>query len=365
MIKYKKLNFFSKYKEEVWGNLINNIKKIKKNELSQKILVKFKENLLEFKNFYNKLKIKYYFFMKKRFFFKFNFLKRRKLNYFKNIYPLKKNINNNYKKYNWLLELNKIKFQIYNKNNFFDLFNNIFNFFFILKKKLIKFLKLKKNYLNQKSCFFVYFDMINLNLNLKFKEFKNQIYFKIMKYENFKNTFFYNVHIIKPKKQKDRRNFFIINKIYWKKISLFYGFKKPNKFIKIYYNKFLLKYNTIYDYLFLLERRLEIFLSRINFLSSIYFIKQFILNKKVLVNNASVFYINYLINIKDIITIERKIFKWVYKNFKFRLKKKFIFLNNPRYIEVDYKLLCAIFIKKPEYKWLTKPFDIEKIPDLI
>jgi ribosomal protein S4 len=145
---------------------------------------------------------------------------------------------------------------------------------------------------------------------------------------------------------------------------LFFGFKKIKKFLwlwnknKKHLNQNYYKFN---DFLFILESRLEIFLLRLNFFNSIYFIKQFIISKNIFINNMRVFRPDFHLKIFDIVNINYKYFNWLFKNIKYKLNKFSIFLNIPKYIEIDWALLTSILIKKPSILELNKPYKINNI----
>jgi ribosomal protein S4 len=171
--------------------------------------------------------------------------------------------------------------------------------------------------------------------------------------------FFYCVHIAAPEKKKKKWSLFGLRQIYYKKLSLFFGFVKFNKFINLYNKIKKIKNNAEYFFYLFLESRLETFLLRINFLPSIYFIKRFILSGNIFVNNKKIIYHNFILKPNNILSIQKNKFFDVYKSLKFNLKRKNIFINSPKYIEVDYKLLMAMLVRKPTYNELTHPMSFE------
>ena len=120
----------------------------------------------------------------------------------------------------------------------------------------------------------------------------NNLKFIIKKKLNLRRekTFFYSVHIAAPRKKTKKWSLFALKNIYYKKISLFFGFKKIASFLKLY-EQVKASWGKNESILFLfLECRLENFLFRLNFFPSIYFIKRFILSNNIFVNNKKINY---------------------------------------------------------------------------
>lgn len=363
MIKYYKYSIYKIYNDELWGYLINNTNYSKiKNKLLLQLQFYLKKNyfyknkkwirykkykfIKKIKNFnfafifYNKrrlwwirLKLKKIFNLKKKKRFKnFKFIK-----FFYNFFFIKRNFNFNFKFvniFNFYKKKQNILSKIYiYKNRFY--FFKIQNFFNFIKKIFFKF---------------------------KFYKIKRKLK-KILKVDmKFEKQFFYNVHIIKPRpKIKKKKN--DLKKKPFKLLALFFGFKNIKKFKKLLKRKVIKKYlmsNKFNDFLYFLESRLETFLFRNNFFYSIYFIKQFIYSKNIFVNNMIIFRPDYKLNLFDIVNINYKYFKWLFKNIKYKLKNKLIFINIPNYILVDWALLISQLIKKPLLKQINKPFKFSK-----
>lgn len=189
----------------------------------------------------------------------------------------------------------------------------------------------------------------------------NNLKFIIKKKLNLRRekTFFYSVHIAAPRKKTKKWSLFALKNIYYKKISLFFGFKKVAGFLKLY-EQVKSSWGKNESILFLfLECRLENFLLRLNFFPSIYFIKRFILLNNIFINNKIINYSSYLLNYNEIVSINKRYFKFVYYTLKRGLKCRKLFLNNPSFIEVDYKLLVAILIRAPDHLSLTHPVSFD------
>jgi len=109
----------------------------------------------------------------------------------------------------------------------------------------------------------------------------------------------------------------------------------------------------------MLEAKLDNFLFRLNFLPSVYFIKKFIKNGNVFVNNKKITFDSYLLEFSQLVSINKRYFRYVYCSLKSRLKKRLVLLNHPDFAEVDYKLLTAMLIRNPTPRSLTRPVSFE------
>lgn len=190
---------------------------------------------------------------------------------------------------------------------------------------------------------------------------KNNAQFMIKKRLNLRKQkiFFYSIHIAAPKKKVKKWSLFGLKNIYYKKISLFFGFKSASGFLR-FYNKYSKSWG-VDDFvaLSLLESRLETFLLRLNLFPSTYFIKNFILHKNVFVDNRVISYSSHILKLNEIVSFNRKYHKRLYAYIKHALKSKRVFINCPSFIEADYKLLVAMLIRRPDLNSLTKPMSFE------
>lgn len=139
-----------------------------------------------------------------------------------------------------------------------------------------------------------------------------------------------------------------------KYLQLFYLLttKKFQYTIKSYLNQ---KYNLFNSFFFYLESRLMTFLYRINLFCSMYFIRQLIQHHYITVNGNNITSPDFCLrNIKDVVSISFKSQK--HKNYwlkQLTLNQKYIrsiLVNYPKYIEINYRLLIAKFVRKP-YKY--------------
>lgn len=361
MYKFYKQRLYKKYNDEIWGNLVAS-KKFSYNKRST--LLYYKSVTLR-----SRLKIKT----------KFNYFRRGFL----------KHLNQSLLQFKTFRK--KLKLIGFNKKKRFPLntSSNSSNSFFSIKKRRTFFKKnkiffvLKFNLSVIRGLKFVYKATNGSILSLRHRKnflfkrvfpekkliaFKttnflraNNLKFIIKKKLNLRRekTFFYSVHIAAPRKKTKKWSLFALKNIYYKKISLFFGFKKIASFLKLY-EQVKASWGKNESILFLfLECRLENFLFRLNFFPSIYFIKRFVLSGNIFVNNKNINYSSYLLNYNEIVSINKKYLKFVYYTLKRGMKKKKIFLNNPGFIEVDYKLLVAMLIRAPDYLSLTRPVSFD------
>jgi ribosomal protein S4 len=154
-------------------------------------------------------------------------------------------------------------------------------------------------------------------------------------------------------KRKKRKNF---EKDFIKQIHIllffriFYGDFSIKKF-----KRYLKRVNTRrIDYrsktIFLLESRLDVLLYRLNLVKNPREARNFIKGKKILINDYLITKLNYQLYINDMISLHIKYKKFFYRRLVFRLQRKQILFNYPRYLEVSYKLLKCIFILYPKKK---------------
>jgi small subunit ribosomal protein S4 len=187
---------------------------------------------------------------------------------------------------------------------------------------------------------------------------RNRIQYLFKRKINLKtyNVFFYKTYMVMPQAKKRTTSLFNIKTQYYKKLSVFYGFVNPKQFFSVYKRFLVSTKNNFFSLFSLLEGRLQVILFRLNFVPNIYFSKQIILHKNVYLNNRIINNIHYVPRYNEVISINKKYTKLIYFNLYRLLRKRSIFLNFPRYYDVDYKLFVALMIKLPQISDLTLPF---------
>jgi ribosomal protein S4 len=360
MYKFYKHRLYKKYQDELWGHIISK-KSFSYNKRS--ILLNYRDIILK-----SRLRIK-----TKFKYFRRGFLKN--LNY---TLLLLKFFRKNIRLFSFKKrESSSVALSLSNKifknkrKNFFRNSKTLgllkFSIFFLEAKDLNKifldqFSRIS-NYLNIYLCSKTSnFPVINVNRKLVFRKSKNflrvnNLQFVIKKKLNLRKqkVFFYSVHIAAPKKKTKKWSLFALKNIYYKKISLFFGFRKVVDFFKVYNSAVNLSRGNSFAVFLMLEGRLENFLMRLNLFPSIYFIKKFIQYGNVFVNNKVINYASYNLNFNEIVSFNKRYYKKMYFFIKFQLKHRKIILNLPPFIEADYKLLVAMLIRNPTELSLTKP----------
>lgn len=114
------------------------------------------------------------------------------------------------------------------------------------------------------------------------------------------------------------------------------------------------------NFFFIFERRLDVFLYRIHFASSVKEARSLIKQGKYSVNGIIVKHPAYLLKLNDEITISDLAFK---KELFNRIEKQFesnsILWYAPPYVEVNYRLFCASFIRFPKKEEIIYPYSID------
>lgn len=107
-----------------------------------------------------------------------------------------------------------------------------------------------------------------------------------------------------------------------------------------------------------MESRLDILLYRTNLFKSIFFVKQFIKHRGVLVNGLCLSETNYQVRVGDIILIPGHIYKKFYQHFLKKLKRNRILTNVPKYVEINYQMGAFTIIKIPRGGEISYPFRV-------
>jgi ribosomal protein S4 len=360
MYKFYKHKLYKKYQDELWGHIISK-KSFSYNKKS--ILLNYRDIILR-----NRLRIK-----TKFKYFRRGFLKN--LNYTLLLFKFfRKNIRVfSFKRRQSLsvpLSLSSKRFKT--KRKVFFKTSKIasllkFNIFYANTVAFNK-VFIKHNYcLSSSSNIYtqtklLYFPIISVNRGLVFYKSKNflrvnNLQFVIKKKLNLRKQkiFFYSVHIAAPKKKTKKWSLFALKNIYYKKVSLFFGFRKVVDFFKVYNLAGALAKGNSFAVFLMLEGRLENFLMRLNLFPSIYFIKKFIEYGNVFVNSKIINYTSYHLNFNEIVSFNKKYYKKLYFFIKSKLRQRKVIINAPSFVEVDYKLLVAMLIRNPDELALTKP----------
>jgi len=326
-MKIKKFFIYKKYLDEIWGKLVS--KKFSRTKL------------LVFENYKKKLL--------KRFFLQ------SKYSYFK-IKPIQ-----SIKTYRFFYRnLDFIQNQVRN----FDIFKKIYSVRNVVGLKIMLlrlYAETDKSVLN-----FNFKNLKPLNLQYYFS-WLNNFFFKpnfaklnfIRKIKvNGGVEFFYSTHIIKPSTKSKTLTLFYYKYSYYRKVSVFFGFKRVSDFMR-YYKKFKIFQLTETDLYVIFQLKLDNFLNTLNLFPSIYFIQKFILGGNVFVNNSVMCFSDYLLGINQLVCFDRRYFSLIFFYLVRNLKFKKVFLNYPSFVEIDYKTLICLIFKLPDFRTINHPFSFD------
>lgn len=290
------------------------------------------------------------------------------------------------KKKNYLKFDNKFKkkLSLNNKNFWLNFFYNysfinadIINLFpittdrnYVIKNSIHKILRLNKMVAIKNKILNKYYYLIkraknHLNLYNKFKTLppwiKKNPFYNMGYHKNFiANDINLTTHIILDSTvyrntpvtyRKKSVNFLREYKKLNLKLSLYYGFFSKKKII--YFVKELKKnrYNSILK----LVGRLSFFIYSVNLENNIFIIQKMIKKGYFLVNKKIIFNPDHVLNLNDIVSINKLFFKKFYDKYKNNLKAKKIFLNFPLYIEFNYKILSGSIWRNPKFEEVVPP----------
>jgi len=120
------------------------------------------------------------------------------------------------------------------------------------------------------------------------------------------------------------------------KLRRFYGNLKKRNFKRLFRERGLTDKFLNFSFAYFLESRLDVLLYRANFFTSIFTARQFVNHKKVFVNGLIQSKVAIKLFLLDMITVSN--YLYFYSMLKTRLENKKVFVNYPRYLEVNYKL---------------------------
>ena len=144
-----------------------------------------------------------------------------------------------------------------------------------------------------------------------------------------------------------------------KKISLFYGYLRL-KYIKKQVNLVVGKKKVAKNshikrnqfFLSLMEKRLDVVLYRTHFIFSIRNAQQFILHKHIQVNGIVTTNPSYVLKKGDVVTINPKMQKSVYRN----VAQSHIWPLPPKYLQVNYKTFEIMFVENIDFQNISTSY---------
>lgn len=174
----------------------------------------------------------------------------------------------------------------------------------------------------------------------------------------YKKKFLYEINTKEKEFKRNIRRFRSKEHFTLFKLSVFYGNIKIKSF-KPFLNV-TAKNQRIWAGVtpFLLESRLDILLYRTNLFKSIFFIKQFIKHRGVLVNGLCLYETNYQVRVGDIILIPGNIYQKFYQKFLNNLRINRILTHIPKYVEMNYQIGAFMIVRLPRGGEISYPFNV-------
>jgi len=213
-----------------------------------------------------------------------------------------------------------------------------------------------------------------MSIKTKYSTKRKYIRMSFNKYNIYNLASFYKVNRYFKKKRFKIRSYIYKSKLLAKqRLRRYYGnlrelqLKKLYRLAIWYRKKFNKKSLSVKKYLLMnLERRLDAALFRLCLTPSIFASRQLISHGHVLVNGKKVRTPSYMLNVNDLIQINKKSFHLIKKfnllkkkSIKRRLIKQFGLMIVPKYFIVNFKILSAIFIKIPRVREIPYPFKVK------
>ena len=148
------------------------------------------------------------------------------------------------------------------------------------------------------------------------------------------------------------------------KLKAYYGNINERQFRNIYRKALSKKGDTTENLIALLESRLDTVIYRAKFATTVFSARQMINHGMFLVNKKRITAKGFLLNPGDVVEVADIFWLRTFKNILKRLKKNTFFIPPPMYLEVDFKTLCGIFVRRPLINEIPYPvsmnFDLVK-----
>lgn len=175
-----------------------------------------------------------------------------------------------------------------------------------------------------------------------------------------KKRFVFRVDVINPKRKRGKlSNFYKLLKER-RKILAFYGFVRKYQLKRILKVSKELQGNVIDNTILSLEMRLITVIYRMNFCNTIFEAKQRIKEGYILVNKEVITLPNFRVKEGDIIEIKDKFKNKVYNLLLENLKNNRLYINLPKYIDVNYRIMSGVFLYKPGINEIPYPFKFKR-----
>lgn len=113
------------------------------------------------------------------------------------------------------------------------------------------------------------------------------------------------------------------------------------------------------NYLFFLEGRLASVLYRMNFVSNVFILRQFITYGHVFVGVRVETFLNFNVGLCEVVRVEDSGKKIIRDGLALRLRQDRVYFNTPRYMFVDYRLMFGLLYCKPSEYDIALPIAID------
>ncbi len=175
--------------------------------------------------------------------------------------------------------------------------------------------------------------------------------------------FIYRIDIINPDKTHKRKKWKFVSmqlaKLFYKGINR----RKVFKFSRFASAAFGLWVN---NFLLLIESRVSTILYRLNWISNILFLNQFISHGNVIIDKKISLNNNVVVKPFQIVRLLPRTAIKLHVNFIFRLKNNMVYFNTPRYIFLNSKVMFACIFSNPRLGDISFPvlLDIYRLNDM-
>ena len=175
--------------------------------------------------------------------------------------------------------------------------------------------------------------------------------------------FIYRIDVVNPDKSHKRKKWKFVSmqlvKLFYKGINQ----KKVYRFSKLSSASLGL---WVDNFLLLIESRVSTVLYRINWVSNILFLNQFLSHGNVIVGSKVPLNSNFMIKPFEVLKLLPVSAKKININLSFRLKNNMVYFNTPRYIFTNSKIMFACIFCSPKLKDIFFPvlLDIYRLNDM-
>jgi len=175
--------------------------------------------------------------------------------------------------------------------------------------------------------------------------------------------FIYRIDIINPDKTHKRKKWKFVS---MQLVRLFYKGINQRKVFKFSRVSSAVAGLWVNNFLLLVESRISTFLYRVNWVSNILYLNQFVSHGSVIVDNKVPRNSNFAIKPFQIVKLLPRIAVKIRMDFINRLKNNMLYFNTPRYIFLNSKIMFACIYNNPHLRDISFPvlLDIYRLNDM-